>query len=74
MGNVHAHRGRLAPALILTILVALCALAALLVTEHANARPTFEPVCAGCHSDSYRAVHAVSQPPGFRQHLHHLSH
>ena len=55
MGNAHAYRGRFAPALILALLVALSALAALLVTENADARPTFEPVCAGssgsCPSD-----------------------
>jgi hypothetical protein len=61
MGNVNAQRGRLAPALILTFLVALCALAALLVTENANAAQTFEPGCSGCHSMS--AVHGVSSHP-----------
>jgi hypothetical protein len=49
MGIAHVHRGRLAPALILMVLVALVAFGALLVTEQASAQPTFT-TCAGCHS------------------------
>ena len=56
MGIVHVHRGRLAPALILMVLVALLAFCALLVTENANAKLTFKPTCAGCHTAA--TVHA----------------
>ena len=70
MGNAYAYRGRLTPALILTFLVALCALAALLAAENASARPTFEPVCSSCHSMSQ--IHGVSSHPS--KQLRRLSH
>jgi hypothetical protein len=63
MGNVHAHRGRLAPALILMATVALLIMLALAVSasigaQNAQALPTFtDPVsgvgpCSTCHSYS----------------------
>lgn len=52
MGIVHAHRGRLAPALIWMVLVALFAFGALFMTENANAKSTFRPTCVTCHTSS----------------------
>ena len=58
------------PLAVLLILLAATALSMALVTTNAAAHPTFEPVCASCHSDA--------TPPGctpFRHHagfVHHL--
>jgi hypothetical protein len=53
MGIAHVHRGRLAPALILAVLMALAIIVTLgLAASPASAQPTFEPVCAGCHTQT----------------------
>ena len=53
MGILHAHRVRLAPALILAVLMALAVIVTLgLAASPASAQPTFEPVCAGCHTQT----------------------
>lgn len=52
MGNVHAYRGRLMPALIALALLALAIVAFGMVAGPASARPTFEPVCVGCHTQT----------------------
>ena len=50
MGIVHTHRGRLAPALILAVLMALAVIVTLgLAASPASAQSTFT-TCAGCHS------------------------
>jgi hypothetical protein len=50
MGIVHAHRGRLAPALILAVLMALAVVVTLgLAASPASAQSTFTN-CAGCHN------------------------
>jgi len=50
MGIVHVHRGRLAPALILAVLMALAVIVTLgLVASSASAQSTFTK-CASCHT------------------------
>jgi hypothetical protein len=52
MGIVYAHRGRLAPALILAVLLALAVIVTFgLVAGPASAQPTFT-TCASCHNMS----------------------
>jgi hypothetical protein len=63
MGNAYAYRGRLTPALIALALLALAIVAFGMVAGPASARPTFEPVCVGCHTQT--TVHAVSSHAGF---------
>ena len=50
MGIVHAHRGRLAPALILAVLMALAVIVTLgLAASPASAQQTFTQ-CSSCHN------------------------
>jgi hypothetical protein len=73
MGNAHAYRRRLAPALILLVVLTLVAVAfAGIAAQKAQALPTFTQAvngigpCSTCHSGSYPSgVHAVSQHSGF---------
>jgi hypothetical protein len=52
MGIVHTHRGRLAPALILAVLMALAVVVTLgLAASPASAQSTYT-TCAGCHSSA----------------------
>jgi hypothetical protein len=61
MGNAQAYRGRLTPALMVIALIALVVVALGMVAGPASARPTFEPVCATCHSQAQ--IHGVSSHP-----------
>lgn len=57
MGNVYAHRGRLAPAVILVVLMALAVIATLgIMAGPASANASFA-TCANCHTGA--ATHAV---------------
>ena len=52
MGIVHTHRGRLAPALVLAVLMALAVIVTLgLAAAPASAQSTFTS-CAGCHTQA----------------------
>ena len=62
MGIVHAHRGRLAPALILAVLMALAVIVTLgLAASPASAQQTFTN-CASCHNYTGSSDAFHSQP------------
>ena len=50
MGNVHAYRGRLTPALILVALVALAVVALGMVAGPASAHADVHDLCSSCHN------------------------
>jgi len=66
MGNSLAHRGRLAPAIILALVIVAVAVAALVAASSAQALPTFNQAvngigpCDSCHTEG--TVHSPDNP------------